>query len=76
LLLFNLNLIIMRRGNLLRIGTSVAIAMFVAFGVFGQQKDANLTVTNAINDTITIGTEIPYHVTPELQRGRQLGSII
>jgi len=55
----------MKRGNLLRTAASVAIAMFVAFGVFGQQRDANLTVTNAVNDTITIGTEIPYHVTPD-----------
>ena len=63
--MFNLNFFIMKRGNLLRTVASVAIAMFVAFGVFGQQRDANLTVTNAINDTITIGTEIPYHVTPD-----------
>ncbi len=63
--MFNLNLMIMKRGNLLRTVASVAIAMFVAFGVYGQERDAALTVTNAINDTITIGTEIPYHVTPD-----------
>ncbi|MBN2214139.1 MAG: hypothetical protein JW723_07835 [Bacteroidales bacterium] len=55
----------MKRGNLLRTVASVAIAMFVAFGAFGQQRDANLSVTNAVNDTISIESEIPYHVTPD-----------
>ena len=65
-LLFNLNLMIMKRGNLIRTVTSVAIAMFVAYGVYGQQIDANLTANNTVNDTISIGSTMPYHVMPDV----------
>jgi len=63
--MFNKNSKIMKRGNLLKVVASVAIAMFVATGVFGQQKDANLSVDQAIPDTITIGKTLPYHVMPD-----------
>jgi hypothetical protein len=63
--LFNLNLMIMKRGNLLRTVTSVAIAMFVANGVFGQIMDANLTVDETTDQYVTINKALPYHVTPD-----------
>ena len=55
----------MKRGNLLRVCTSVAVAMLVATGLFGQQKDANLSAPNTINDTITQGSTMPFYVTPD-----------
>jgi len=63
--MFNKNVNIMKRGNLLKVVASVAIAMFVATGVYGQQKDPNLTVDQTIPDTVTIGKTLPYHVMPD-----------
>ena len=55
----------MKRGNLLRIVTSVAIAMFVAYGAYGQQIDANLTADETADQYVTIDKALPYHVTPD-----------
>jgi len=63
--LFNLNFIIMKRGNLLRIVTSVAIAMFVANVAFTQQQDANLTVDQTTDQYVTVDKALPYHVVPD-----------
>ncbi len=54
-----------KRGNLLKRVAMVAIATFVATGLFGQQKDPNLTVDQTIPDTVTLGKTLPYHVMPD-----------
>jgi hypothetical protein len=56
---------IMKKSSLLRIFASIAIAMFVANGIFGQAKDAGLTQDQTANDTISLGATMPYHVTPD-----------
>jgi hypothetical protein len=56
---------IMKKGNLLRIVTSVAIAMFVVFGVYAQEQDANLTVDQTTDQYVTVNKALPYHVVPD-----------
>jgi len=54
----------MKKTNFLKI--ALTLVMAVAFiGVFGQAKDANLTVNNATAHTVTVNKAIPFYVTPD-----------
>ena len=64
-----LNLMIMKRGNLLRVITSIAIALFVADGLFAQvQGGADyVSISGAATsiDSVTVGSTTRLYVKPD-----------
>jgi len=54
----------MKKTNFLKI--ALTLVMAVAFiGVFGQEKDANLSALGTVDFYMTRGTTIPFYVTPD-----------
>lgn len=54
----------MKKTNFLKIALTLVFAIAV-IGVFGQAKDANLTVDQTVAHTVTVSKAIPFYVTPD-----------
>jgi len=56
----------MKKSVLLKIVVGAGLFMFLGFNASAQQKDANLTVDQTVEQYVTITKAMPYHVTPDV----------
>lgn len=55
----------MKKGVLLRIFVGTGLFVFLGFNASAQQKDANLTVDQTVDQYVTVNKAMPYYVTPD-----------
>jgi hypothetical protein len=63
--MFNLNLIKMKKGFLLKIVMGAGFLVCLGSNSFGQVKDANLSVDQTVVQYVTVNKAMPYYVQPD-----------